>query len=97
MARTKTNRKRVCPGCGNENVCSVREARAVFRVSNWGGQTSMLDYSERVCSVCKAVRIDGDWTRMQSVRERAWELAQASSTKDVGDYMDVLTAGEEDL
>jgi hypothetical protein len=86
-----------CPGCGNEQIVSVREARAVYRVKKWGGQTTMLDYSELVCPTCKAVRINGDWTRMQSVRERAYELSQASSSKSKSDYREILTAGSGNL
>lgn len=89
--------ERTCPGCGEDRVMSVEEARAVFSVRSWGGQATMLDYSELVCEYCKAVRINGNWTRMQTVRDRAHELAQASSSKGRGEYRDKLTAGGGDL
>lgn len=85
---------RTCPGCGQDRVVSVEEARAVFDLRSWGGQTTMLDYSELVCEYCKAVRIGGNWTRMQTVRDRAYELAQASSSKDRSDYRQILREGE---
>lgn len=84
---------RECPGCGTERVCSAREAQRAYNTTNWQGSVSMLDYAEYVCPVCKAVRISGDWTRMLSVNERAWELAQASSTKSKEQYQKRLTAG----
>jgi hypothetical protein len=47
-----------------------------------------------VCSWCKAVKINGEWTRMQTTASRANELAQASSTKSRTDYRKSLTAGD---
>lgn len=85
---------RECPGCGNEQVCSAEEAQAAFNVNNWQGAVSMLEYAEYVCPICKAVRISGDWTRILSINERAWELAQASSTKSKEEYRERLTAGD---
>lgn len=85
---------RTCPECGEDRVVSVSEAQSAFDVRSWGGQTSMLDYSELVCEYCKAVRIDGNWTRMQTVRDRAYELAQASSSKGPDEYRKLLREGE---
>lgn len=84
---------RECPLCGHERVCSVRDAHQVFRVSEWQVAESMFEDADRVCSLCKAVRIDGTWDRAQSVDSRAWELAQASDSKTADEYREILTAG----
>jgi hypothetical protein len=47
-----------------------------------------------VCSWCKAVKINSEWTRMQTVASRSNELAQVSSTKSRTDYRKSLTAGD---
>lgn len=48
---------RTCPMCGSDKVCSVREARRVFKTSSWGA-VSMLDRADRVCSWCHAARVE---------------------------------------
>lgn len=86
--------QRECPVCLNDNLCSPQEARAVFRPSSWG-PSEMLDGADLVCSVCHSVRREGAWERMETVDARAYELAQASSSKTTGDYRDVITGGIE--
>lgn len=86
------NPERECPVCLKDRVCSVREVEEVFRMSGWGA-TSMLDDADLVCSYCHSVRIDGIWERMETVDSRAYKLAQASSSKDVHDYREILTQG----
>lgn len=87
---------RECPACGRETVVSGREALEVFDTRSWRGATSLLEYEETelVCSYCHAVRLAGDWTRIVSVNERAWQLAQASSSKSKEEMRDRLTAGK---
>lgn len=86
---------RTCPACGEEKVVSTETAREVFDTRSWRGATSLLEYAEAeyVCSWCHAIRLAGDWTRLVSVDQRAWQLAQASSSKSKSDYADSLTAG----
>jgi hypothetical protein len=90
---------RTCPGCGEDRVVSVETAKKVYDTRSWGGAASMMEYDEAelVCEYCKAICISGDWTRMQTVRSRAWELTQASSSKGPDEYKEILTAGPERL
>lgn len=85
---------RECPMCGKERVCSTREVRQVFRTASWRSSGAMLDDADRACSFCRSVRIDGEWRRTQTVNSRAWELSEASSSKDASEYEEILTAGE---
>lgn len=88
---------RECPMCETDHLCSVREARRVFRMTDWGA-TQMLEDADRVCSLCHSVRIEatGEWKRMQTVNSRAWDLSQAGSgKKDVGDYEEILTPDDD--
>jgi len=85
---------RTCPGCGHEKLLSAESAKEVFRIRDWGGDTELLDDADTVCSWCKVVKINGEWTRMQTIASRANELSQASSTKSRTDYRKSLTAGE---
>lgn len=87
--------ERLCPMCGHEKVCSVREAKMVFDVSTWGAQP-ILDKATKVCSWCHSVLLDGEWERLQSVGERAWQLAQASSTHGKDHYVESLTTEDAD-
>lgn len=84
-----------CPYCEKDRVTTPDSADRVFQTSGWGA-TSKLDDAELVCSYCRAVRIDGSWERMQSADSRAYELSQSSSSKGVGEYKDILSAGEPD-
>lgn len=85
-----------CPVCGNKHhLASPREAKAVYRTSSWRGNTGMLEISsaEAVCAWCKSIRINGEWTRFQSVDSRAQELSQVGN-KSKSEYKDSLTAGD---
>ena len=89
-----------CPACGNDgHLCSTETAQAVYDTNSWKGKTGMLDIgtADRVCAWCKAIRVNGEWTRIQSVSSRANQLAQSSSTKNRSDYRDILTAGDADI
>lgn len=78
-----------CPACGKNAVCSPSEARAVYQTRTWGND-ALLSEADRVCSFCRAVRIDGQWCdRLQSASERAWQLTQAAS-KSHDEYVDIL-------
>lgn len=83
---------RQCPVCLMDRVCGVGGAKAAFRTKSWG-KPGMLDRADLVCSFCHAVRIDGDWQRMEPVAQRAWNLAEGSGSNDVDHYRDVLTSG----
>lgn len=84
--------RRQCPVCLKDRLCGPKTVKQVFRTSGWGA-TSMLEDADRVCSFCHAVRIDGQWQRMETVDSRAWKLSQASSSKNVNDYKVILTQG----
>lgn len=86
---------RTCPVCGKDRVTSVDEAKTIFKTASWGA-TSMLDNADYVCSWCHSVRINGEWTRMQTVSERAWRLSQGGS-KSKREYVDTLTGGDLDV
>ena len=89
-----------CPACGNDShLCTPQTAKEVYDTNSWRGKTGLLEVSstDQVCGWCKAIRMNGEWTRMQSVSSRANELAQSSSTKNRSDYRDSLTAGERDI
>jgi hypothetical protein len=87
---------RGCPACGSDNVCSVSEARSVFRVSKWGVREDQLQEATHICSFCKAVRLEdgGLWKRGQSINSRARELGQASSSKGRSEYRERLREGK---
>ena len=88
-----------CPGCGQNRVCSIVEARQVYQVSDWGGNTDLMqqaDDDEKVCPYCRAIRIDGSWTRMMPVAVRAASLAQTNN-KTVDEYRETLTDGPKDI
>lgn len=53
----------------------------------------MLADAERVCSYCRAVRIDGVWGEMCPVEVRAEQLSQVSDAHDAGHYHSILTQG----
>jgi len=92
--------EQTCPACGNSShLCSPQSAKKVYDTRSWRGKTGLLEVSssDRVCGWCKAIRINGEWTRMQSVSSRARELADASDTKYKSDYRDILTAGDRDI
>lgn len=85
-----------CPACGNSNhLCSPREAHAVYDTNSWRGNMGLLEVSsaEVVCAWCKAIRINGDWTRFQTVDSRAQQLSREGN-KTKAEYRDSLTAGE---
>jgi len=84
---------RTCPRCGKDRLCSGREARQVFQTGGWGA-TALLEDAELVCSFCHAVKVNGEWDELQSVESRAWNLSQASSSKNKAEYEAILTAGE---
>ena len=84
---------RTCPACENDKIVSLREANAVFRVNKWNINETRLEEADRVCSFCKIARINGEWTRLQTVRSRASELASMSNTKSRADYRKKLTSG----
>ena len=85
-----------CPACGNtHHLVSPQEAHAVYNTNSWRGNTGMLEVSsaEVVCAWCKAIRINGDWTRFQTVDSRAQQLSREGN-KTKAEYRDSLTAGE---
>jgi hypothetical protein len=59
----------------------------------------MLEVSsaDRVCAWCKAIEINGEWTRMQTVQSRKKELKSAGSNKSWGELDAALTSGDGNL
>jgi len=89
-----------CPGCGNgKHLTTPESAKLVYDTGNWKGKVGLLEVSsaDRVCAWCKCIRIDGEWTRMQSVDSRKNELKQMGSNKSWSDLEDSLTAGEAEV
>lgn len=85
-----------CPVCTNsDHLCSPEGAKAVYDTRSWQGKTGLLNVSSAdvVCAWCKAIRIDGEWTRIQSVESRADQLSR-SGNKSKQEYRDSLTAGD---
>lgn len=81
-----------CPVCLKDRLLSGDEAQVVHKTSAWGA-TSMIEDADVVCEFCHAVRIDGEWKRAESASSRARTLAQSSSSKTKGDYVEMLTRG----
>jgi hypothetical protein len=73
---------------------SVREAEKVYRIDDTWGATGLLEDADLVCEWCKVVRIDGEWKRMVSVEQRAYQLGQVGS-KTRSEYEELLTRGIE--
>lgn len=89
-----------CPGCGkSEHLTTPSGAKKIYDTNSWQGNTGMLEISsaDRVCAWCKAVRINGEWTRMQTLQSRKSELKQMGSNKSWGELNDSLTAGRRNL
>lgn len=92
--------EQTCPGCGNSSHLTTPEsAKKVYDTGSWGGNVGMMEVgkAERVCAWCKAIRINGNWTRMQTVQSRKKELMAAGSNKSWGELDNSLTAGEKNL
>lgn len=85
-----------CPGCGKGRLHDPWTVKQVFPHWDEWGATAMLERAELVCSFCKAVKINGEWTRMMSVSQRAYNLSR-SGTKSKREYVDVLQAGDGDF
>lgn len=89
-----------CPGCGGAKHLTTPEgAKKIYDTNSWQGNTGMLEIStaDRVCAWCKAIRINGEWTRMQSLQSRKSELKQMGSNKSFAELNDSLTAGDGNL
>jgi NMD protein affecting ribosome stability and mRNA decay len=85
-----------CPVCGNDShICPPESALRVYDTGTWRGKTGLLKVpsAETVCAWCKAIKIDGDWTRIQSVDSRADELSRTGN-KSKQEYRETLTAGD---
>jgi len=92
--------EQTCPGCGNSSHLTTPEsAKKVYDTGSWQGDTGMLEIStaERVCAWCRAIRINGEWTRFQTVQARKKELMAAGSNKSWGELDHSLTAGDGNL
>jgi hypothetical protein len=90
----------VCPGCGNgSHLTTPESAQKVYDTNSWQGNTGMFEVSsaDRVCAWCKAIRINGEWTRIQTVQSRKKELMAAGSNKSWSELDHSLTAGEQEL
>lgn len=92
--------EQACPGCGNDSHLTTPEsAQKVYDTNSWQGNTGMLEVSsaDRVCAWCKAIRIGGEWTRIQTVQSRKKQLMSGGSNKSWGELDHSLTAGEQEL
>lgn len=89
-----------CPGCGNSShLTSAESAKQIYDTNSWQGKTGMLEVgsAERVCAWCKAIEINGEWTRIQTVQSRKKELKSAGSNKSWGELDAALTDGEANI
>lgn len=77
-----------CPLCGNNQVVSTETAREVYVRTGW----DIPDNARYTCGFCHAVSIGGNWRRVDTIKERAWELKHGDSReRPVGHYIEKLT------